>query len=204
MPLFLYTPPVLARVQSYLLSGIDALPCEVEVDFDNTSTDTRELIVGLPDAGVKEALQRVRAALANTGYTTGNGRLLVNLAPADLRKEGPVYDLPIALGLLISAGARPSPCPGPFRSAARSRQGSLDAEPFGRPIASLTLLLGRLCDRDPDAARFLAALGRWLRAVAGEAGRAGDPRNASPPRRPRPRPIREWLLFLTWATGARH
>ncbi|MCC6230646.1 MAG: hypothetical protein IT432_15660 [Phycisphaerales bacterium] len=43
---------MLARVQSYLLSGIDALPCEVEVDFDNTSTDTRELIVGLPDAGV--------------------------------------------------------------------------------------------------------------------------------------------------------
>jgi magnesium chelatase family protein len=104
---------VLARVQSYLLSGIDALPCEVEVDFDNTSTDTRELIVGLPDAGVKEALQRVRAALANTGYTTGNGRLLVNLAPADLRKEGPVYDLPIALGLLISAGALTLPAPTP-------------------------------------------------------------------------------------------
>ncbi len=103
---------MLARVQSYLLSGIDALPCEVEVDFDNTSTDTRELIVGLPDAGVKEALQRVRAALANSGYTTGNGRLLVNLAPADLRKEGPVYDLPIALGLLISAGAITMPIPG--------------------------------------------------------------------------------------------
>ncbi len=104
---------MLARVQSYLLSGIDALPCEVEVDFDNTSTDTRELIVGLPDAGVKEALQRVRAALANTGYTTGNGHLLVNLAPADLRKEGPVYDLPIALGLLISAGALTLPAPAP-------------------------------------------------------------------------------------------
>ncbi len=71
-------------------------------------------------------------------------------------------------------------------------------------IASLTPLLGRLCDRDPDAARFVAALGRGLEAVAGEAGRAGVPRNAPPPRRPRPRPIREWLLFLTWATGARH
>ncbi len=46
-----YIPPVLARVQPYLLSGIDALPCEVEFDFDNISTGTKELIVGLPDAG---------------------------------------------------------------------------------------------------------------------------------------------------------
>lgn len=95
---------MLARIRSSLLQGIDALPCEVEVDYDPTAIDRFPLIVGLPDAAVKESLERVRAALTNTGYYPPAGRLLVNLAPADLKKEGPVYDLPIAVGMLAVNG----------------------------------------------------------------------------------------------------
>lgn len=60
-------------------------------------------IVGLPDAAVKESVERVRSAIVNSGYPFPMARLLVNLAPADIRKEGPVYDLPIAVGMLLAA-----------------------------------------------------------------------------------------------------
>lgn len=100
--------PMIARVQSFLLNGIDADPCEIEVDFDPTDID-KQLLVGLPDAAVKESLERVRSALMNSGYAFPRGRTLINLAPADVRKEGPSYDLPIAVGLLLTSGAvRPS------------------------------------------------------------------------------------------------
>jgi len=94
---------MIARVQSFLLTGIDADPCELEVDFDATDMD-KQLLVGLPDAAVKESLERVRSALMNSGYAFPVGRTLINLAPADVRKEGPSYDLPIAVGLLIASG----------------------------------------------------------------------------------------------------
>jgi len=104
---------MLARVQSYVLQGIDALPCEVEVDFDIGSggggmgdTDKkRTMTVGLPDAAVKESIERVRSAMGNSGFFPQSGHVLINLAPADIRKEGPLYDLPIAIGLLITQGA---------------------------------------------------------------------------------------------------
>jgi len=97
---------MLARVQSSILQGIDALPCEVEVDVEEGQfgQDKKPLIVGLPDAGVKEAMERVRSAVGNSGYYFPLGRILINLAPADIRKEGPVYDLPIAVGLLVCQG----------------------------------------------------------------------------------------------------
>ncbi len=94
---------MLARVQSYIIEGIDALHCEVEVDVDETAIQ-KQSIVGLPDAGVKESLERVQAALLNSGYAPPRGKTLINLAPADVRKEGPVYDLPIAVGMLITGG----------------------------------------------------------------------------------------------------
>lgn len=90
---------MLARVQSFVLRGIDAEGCEIEIDHAEEGLD-RQTIVGLPDAAVRESLERVRSALANAGYPFPMGRVLINLAPADLRKEGPVYDLPIAVGLL--------------------------------------------------------------------------------------------------------
>lgn len=108
---------MLACVQSYLLQGIDALPCEVEIDFDEgAGTEARNTVVGLPDAAVKESLERVRSAISNSGYFLPGGRALINLAPADVRKEGPLYDLPIAVGLLITQGVIPA-----FRPAGAAR-----------------------------------------------------------------------------------
>lgn len=94
---------MLARVQSFVLEGVDAHPCEVEVDLNETGLKSEE-VVGLPDAAVKESIERVRSAILNSGYAFAPGRLLINLAPADVRKEGPVYDLPIALGMLLASG----------------------------------------------------------------------------------------------------
>ncbi|MCL4220177.1 MAG: YifB family Mg chelatase-like AAA ATPase [Phycisphaerales bacterium] len=94
---------MIARVQSFLLNGIDASPCEIEIDLDPTEID-KQLLVGLPDAAVKESLERVRSALMNSGYAFPIGRTLINLAPADVRKEGPMYDLPMAVGLLAAQG----------------------------------------------------------------------------------------------------
>lgn len=97
---------MLARVQSALLQGIDALSCEVEVDVDDVGLDSAS-IVGLPDAAVRESIDRVRSALGNGGYGFPNGKTLINLAPAVMRKEGPVYDLPIAVGLMLCQGMVP-------------------------------------------------------------------------------------------------
>lgn len=91
------------KVISFLLQGIDAQVVEIEVDLDDTQLQ-KEIVVGLPDAAVRESLERVRSALANTGYPLPAGRTLINLAPADVRKEGPLYDLPIAVGVLVSCG----------------------------------------------------------------------------------------------------
>jgi magnesium chelatase family protein len=98
---------MLARVQSFVLTGIEALPCEVEIDIllrDMPATQ----IVGLPAGAVKESLDRVQAACTNSGYAWPHGRVLINLAPAEMRKEGPVYDLPIAIGVLLAAGTIPA------------------------------------------------------------------------------------------------
>jgi magnesium chelatase family protein len=90
---------VLAKIQSFILIGIDPLRCEVEVDVAGRGL-ARTLIVGLPQAAVKESIERVRRALINSGYAFPNHPLLINLAPADVKKEGPALDLPIAIGLL--------------------------------------------------------------------------------------------------------
>ncbi len=92
---------MLSQVHSFVLQGIDAHACEIEVDVADRGL-TKTTIVGLPDASVKESIERVRSALINSGYPFPVSRLLINLAPADLKKEGPVYDLPIAVGLLLA------------------------------------------------------------------------------------------------------
>ncbi len=91
---------MLAQVHSFVLQGIEAQACEIEVDLADRGI-AKTTIVGLPDASVKESIERVRSAVINSGYRFPLSRMLINLAPADVRKEGPVYDLPIALGLLI-------------------------------------------------------------------------------------------------------
>jgi magnesium chelatase family protein len=91
---------MIAKVLSYGLNGIEGYPVEVEVDISNglPSFDT----VGLPDAAVKESKERVRSAIRNSGLEFPAQRIIVNLAPADTRKEGPVYDLPMAVGILAA------------------------------------------------------------------------------------------------------
>ncbi|MEM9064393.1 MAG: YifB family Mg chelatase-like AAA ATPase [Planctomycetota bacterium] len=99
---------MVAHIRSSLLQGVESRPCEVEVDVDERGLD-KQTVVGLPDAAVKESMERVRAAMGNSGYAFPLGRTLINLAPADLRKEGPVYDLPIAIGLLAAQGVVRTP-----------------------------------------------------------------------------------------------
>ncbi len=91
-------PPMLARVFSAAVNGIEAFPVEVEVNCG--WGDTVVVIVGLPDAAVKESRDRVSTALTNSGFKFPMGRTTINLAPADVKKEGPSFDLPIALGML--------------------------------------------------------------------------------------------------------
>ena len=93
---------MLAFIQSCALSGIEGLAITVEVNLSHGMPLFE--IVGLPDASVKESRERVRAALKNNGFQFPAERLIINLAPADIRKEGPSYDLPIALGILTCLG----------------------------------------------------------------------------------------------------
>jgi magnesium chelatase family protein len=92
---------MLARVCSAALNGIEAYPVEVEVNAGYG--DTIVVIVGLPDTAVKESRDRVSTALANSGFKFPMGRMTINLAPADVKKEGPSFDLPIALGMLAAS-----------------------------------------------------------------------------------------------------
>src|SRR5918911_935147 len=89
---------MLAKVFSCAVVGLEGVPVEVEVDISQGLPSFQ--IVGLPDAAVQEAKERVRAAVKNSGATFPMKRLTVNLAPADIRKAGVGYDLPIAVGLL--------------------------------------------------------------------------------------------------------
>jgi len=98
---------MLAKVQSVTLVGIEAVACEVEVNVASRGF-AASVIVGMPDAAVKESLERIRTAITNSGYTPPKKRTVINLAPADIRKEGPALDLPIALGMLFASdGAVP-------------------------------------------------------------------------------------------------
>ena len=94
---------MLSRLHSVALAGIEALPCEIEVDVASKGF-APTVIVGLPDPAVKESLERVRSALTNSGYLVPQYKTVINLAPADIRKEGPAFDLPIALGLIFATG----------------------------------------------------------------------------------------------------
>lgn len=94
---------MLAKIFSGATVGLNSIPIEVEVDVASSGLPSFT-IVGLPDKAVEESKERVRSALKNSGAKFPDRRITVNLAPADLPKEGPAYDLPIALGLLIASG----------------------------------------------------------------------------------------------------
>jgi magnesium chelatase family protein len=96
---------MLAKVNSVAVNGLDARAVEVEVDL--AAGLPMFAVVGLPDPTVRESRERVRSALRNSGFTFPQRRVTVNLAPADLRKEGAGFDLPIALGILAAEGMIP-------------------------------------------------------------------------------------------------
>jgi len=97
--------PLLARIGSAAVLGIDAYPVDVEVDITNGLPSFST--VGLPHGAVKEGRERVSAALVNAGFCFPLRRITVNLAPADIRKDGSAFDLPIALGILVASGQLP-------------------------------------------------------------------------------------------------
>ena len=93
---------MLAKLTAFALVGIDAVPVEVEVDAAAGLPKT--ILVGLPELAVRESVHRIERALANLGYQRPAGRTIVNLAPADLKKDAGAFDLPIALGMLVATG----------------------------------------------------------------------------------------------------
>ncbi|MEA1965405.1 MAG: magnesium chelatase domain-containing protein, partial [Candidatus Aerophobetes bacterium] len=92
-----------SKVYASALMGIDAYPVEVEVDIRPGLPNFN--IVGLPDTAVREAKERVTAAIKNSQFNFPQKRITVNLAPADIKKEGTSFDLPIAIGILKATGA---------------------------------------------------------------------------------------------------
>ena len=96
---------MLSRVYSCAVVGLEGVIVEVEVDYTNGLPAV--IIVGLPDAAVQESRERVQTAVKNAGLHFPRHRVVVNLSPAAIRKEGPAYDLPIALGVIILAGFLP-------------------------------------------------------------------------------------------------
>ena len=91
----------MAKVYGGAVFGIDATTITVEVNIDR---GIGYHLVGLPDNAIKESNYRIAAALLNNGYKVPGKKITINMAPADLRKEGSAYDLPIALGILIASG----------------------------------------------------------------------------------------------------
>ena len=119
---------MLSHVWSSAVLGVDALPIEIETHIEPNIP--KWTVVGLPDGAVRESRDRVWAALKNSGLPTPRGAVTVNLAPADVRKEGAAFDLPIALGLLAASG-------GPFDPADLDRLfilGELSLDGSLRPV----------------------------------------------------------------------
>jgi magnesium chelatase family protein len=136
---------MLATILSSALRGIDATIVEVEVDLARGLPQLQ--IVGLPEAAVRESRERVRAAIRNSGYEFPAERTTINLAPADLKKEGSAYDLPIALGLLAASGKLPRE-----RLAGHVVLGELSLDGRVKPVR------GALAVADATAARGLPRL----------------------------------------------
>src|SRR3954471_18369317 len=92
---------MLAKFYSAAVYGVDAY--EIEVEVNDGRGEVAIVVVGLPDTAVKESRDRVTTAVANSGFKWPRGRTTINLAPADIKKEGPSFDLPIALGMIAAS-----------------------------------------------------------------------------------------------------
>ncbi len=91
---------MVSNVKSYTLIGVNAVEVLVQVDAGRGMPGT--IVVGLPDSAVKESRERVKAAIVNSGYPFPAKKIVINLAPADVKKEGTIYDLPISIGILVA------------------------------------------------------------------------------------------------------
>jgi magnesium chelatase family protein len=98
---------MLARLQTYSLFGIEAVPVDVEVDVSGGALPAT-VLVGMPDAAIRESTHRVARAMVNSGFNRPNDRIVVNLAPAELPKQAATFDLPITLGILAGSGQVPT------------------------------------------------------------------------------------------------
>ena len=155
---------MLARVHSCAIIGLEGAIVEVEVDTARGLPHFA--IVGLPDAAVQESRERVQAAIKNAGFTFPSGRVTVNLAPASLRKEGPAYDLPIALGALAASGQmRPGSLDGAVVVGELSLDGSVRHVAGVLPMAALAAARGFPQVVVPAADAAEAALVEGLRVI---------------------------------------
>ncbi|MFQ3594403.1 MAG: magnesium chelatase domain-containing protein, partial [Gemmataceae bacterium] len=119
---------MLANLQTFALVGIDAVPVVAEVDASPSSLP-KTILVGLPEAAVRESIHRIERALVNLGYRRHTGRTVINLAPAELKKDAGAFDLPIALALLVATEQIPASS---FRQVAIAGELALDGSV--RPI----------------------------------------------------------------------
>ena len=94
---------MLARLKTFTLLGIEAMPVDVEVDISPAALP-KTILVGLPDTAVKESTHRVERAIVNSGFIRPQDRVVINLAPGDLPKQASSFDLPVALGVLAGSG----------------------------------------------------------------------------------------------------
>ncbi|HMK08646.1 MAG TPA: YifB family Mg chelatase-like AAA ATPase, partial [Anaerolineales bacterium] len=165
-PLFASTLlEVLAKVHSCAIVGLEGAIVEVEVDTARGLPHFA--IVGLPDTAVQESKERVQAAVKNAGMTFPTGRVTVNLAPASLRKEGPAYDLPIALGALAASGQlRPEWLDGALVVGELSLDGSVRHVAGILPMAALAARQGFRQMLVPAADAAEAALVEGLEVVS--------------------------------------
>ncbi|HWQ76411.1 MAG TPA: YifB family Mg chelatase-like AAA ATPase [Syntrophomonas sp.] len=159
---------MLATTHTLFINGIEAVPVKVEVDIQNGLPNFE--LIGLAQAALKEARERVKSALKNSGYEFPNRKIIVNLAPADLKKEGGHFDLAIAVGILMASGqVNPEGGENLFFAGELSLDGSLRQVPGILPM-SLALAEADGDDRliVPAANRREAALVHETQALAAE------------------------------------
>ena len=155
---------MLARAKTFALWGLEAVPVTVEADVSPGLPSYS--VVGLPDAAVNESRDRVRAAIKNAGLPYPQARVVVNLAPADLRKEGPRFDLPIALALLAAQGVLPlEALEGLYIAGELGLGGEVRPVPGGVNMALATLRAGPRRLLLPPATAREAALVEGIEAI---------------------------------------
>lgn len=154
---------MLARTRTLAIQGVDAVPVDVEIDIHRGLPAFS--VVGLPDAAVREARERVRAAIVNSGFDFPLQRITASLAPADLRKAGPGFDLAIAAALLCASGQVPADALASWWLA-----GELALDGTIRGLGGVLAMAERVARRRPSEPTGIAVAA----ANAGEAGLAGD------------------------------